>query len=439
MVEDVLKNPLPYPQNLKEFIYYNTDFRYNYTISPYCSRYIDCVEMLEGKPVRRVFAFVAASRDLLLDDVLVREVARFYGNEMYLGLINANYYGGKFPIYNEKYKDSFEKWKKKWQFYIRYHLTDLNKFLKNNGLNHTGWEEYADRVDWRKQIDFEKYIEIWMKNPKVELLAKSGLGMWIAYIRNLDTKKKTIHEIFKIKEKCVPLLYRNDFGYRDLLVCRKTGSDNIVKIKRFIQVDDMIRNSRYEPEAIRDVLRLDGTKDYLYRLCKDPEFHTGDYIDYLRDLMKLNMELKGDVLYPKDFSQAHAEANEKIHIEEWNKLKEGFDKSYKKHKKYSWSNGVLIIIPVKTAKELYTESLMLGHCVKTYAPNVARGTTEIMFIRKKDDPDTPFYTLELKNRKVIQVRGFRNAEPKDEIKGFVRKWADRFKLQYYGDQGYMYY
>lgn len=439
MVEDILKNPLPYPDNLKDFIFNQTDFRYNNTLSPYMSRYIDCVEMLEGKPLRRVFAFLAATRDLDFDDIMVREVARFYGNDMYLGMINANYYGNKAPIYNEKYTDDFEKWKGRWQFFVRYHLTDLERFMKKNGLNHTGWKEYVDSVDSYDRIGFERYIDIWLKYPKIELLAKSGLAKWISYIRNLDTKKKTIHEIFRIKEKCVPLLYRNDFGYQELMICRKTGLSDIGKIKKMIEVDRLIRNARYEPQGIEAVLKEEKTKDYLCDLIGRNDFRPGDYIDYLRDLLKLGIDLEGDVLYPKNFVQAHAEASEKIHFEEWNKLQEGFDKSYKKHKRFRWQKDGLIIVPVKEAKELYTESLMLRHCVKTYAPNVAHGTTEIMFIRKEDDPDTPFYTLELKNKKVIQVRGLHNRNPEEEIKSFVSKWSDHFKFSYSGEQHMYYY
>ena len=91
MVEEILENPLPYPADIERWIYRNTDFAYRQTTSHYCSRYIDSIEMLEGKPLRRVFAFVSATKDLSLDDVMVREVARFYGNDMYLGLISCNF------------------------------------------------------------------------------------------------------------------------------------------------------------------------------------------------------------------------------------------------------------------------------------------------------------------------------------------------------------
>lgn len=66
--------------------------------------------------------------------------------------------------------------------------------------------------------------------------------------------------------------------------------------------------------------------------------------------------------------------------------------------------------------------------MKTYADRYADGKTSIFLIRKKDDVLTPYYTLELKNGKINQVRGMHNCDPIEEVKKFICSWANKFKL-----------
>ena len=117
----------------------------------------------------------------------------------------------------------------------------------------------------------------------------------------------------------------------------------------------------------------------------------------------------------------------------------GFRKAYKKHQKYIFENNGLLIRPVKEPSELYKESDALDHCVRGYDQNVAAGTTEIMFIRKKAAEDKPFFTLELKNKKVIQVRGKDNKDPDKTVEKFVSTWAENFRIKYTGEQAHYYY
>ena len=63
---------------------------------------------------------------------------------------------------------------------------------------------------------------------------------------------------------------------------------------------------------------------------------------------------------------------------------------------------------------------------------VADGQTNIMFIRKKDKIDDPFFTVEVSNTGTIeQVHGFanRNASTEPGLTEFVKKWAEKRKLK----------
>ena len=72
-------------------------------------------------------------------------------------------------------------------------------------------------------------------------------------------------------------------------------------------------------------------------------------------------------------------------------------------------------------KELRKEGESLRHCVATYAKRVVQKRTLILFVRKSDSPDKPFYTLEW-NGDVVQCRGFSNKDMTDDVMEFVEKF-----------------
>jgi hypothetical protein len=63
--------------------------------------------------------------------------------------------------------------------------------------------------------------------------------------------------------------------------------------------------------------------------------------------------------------------------------------------------------------------------VGTYVERVAKGKTNIVFLRKKEQIEKPFYTLEIRNGVIVQSRGFDDVDPTDDVK----KAIDRFKTK----------
>ena len=70
------------------------------------------------------------------------------------------------------------------------------------------------------------------------------------------------------------------------------------------------------------------------------------------------------------------------------------------------------------------EGATLHHCVAGYCKRIANQETAVFFIRKTEEPDKPYFTLELQDKKVIQCRTEHNksygAEP--EVFAFVDQW-----------------
>ena len=85
--------------------------------------------------------------------------------------------------------------------------------------------------------------------------------------------------------------------------------------------------------------------------------------------------------------------------------------------------GLFIRLPNRL-EELKVEGETLHHCVGTYMEKVRRGETMIFFIRKKEEPDKPYYTLEWRG-KVIQCRGSHNCDMTSEVKAFVQIFQEK--------------
>ena len=72
--------------------------------------------------------------------------------------------------------------------------------------------------------------------------------------------------------------------------------------------------------------------------------------------------------------------------------------------------------------ELVKEGKEMNHCVGGYAEACSQGKTDIIFIRKKSEPDKPYVTMEVKKNEVIQVRAFGNGRPSEEVNEFVEEY-----------------
>ena len=86
-------------------------------------------------------------------------------------------------------------------------------------------------------------------------------------------------------------------------------------------------------------------------------------------------------------------------------------------------DGMRIVLP-SSPEELLAEGQQLRHCVGTYADRVARRESIILFLRLAENPDRPFFTMEIKNKRCVQVRGLCNCEPTPEVRAFVKRFEE---------------
>ena len=89
-----------------------------------------------------------------------------------------------------------------------------------------------------------------------------------------------------------------------------------------------------------------------------------------------------------------------------------------------YDNGEFSITIPKTTQDIINEGKALHHCVGVYVDKVVRREDMIYFLRK--DKDTPYVTIEVKDKKVTQVEGDMNnrfiskGSPEYEA---IKEWA----------------
>lgn len=160
----------------------------------------------------------------------------------------------------------------------------------------------------------------------------------------------------------------------------------------------------------------------------DPRRHFfSDYKDYIENAALLEYDLTNlEVLYPKNFKQAHDLALDIVHDKNFN---EGelpqIARQYEKYSNlYSYEDKDFCIMPPVRHNDLKNEGKTLCHCVATYAKKVATEKTIILFIRKTSEKEKPYFTLELNSvtLRIEQCRGFENCSYPNEVKKFMDKW-----------------
>lgn len=200
-------------------------------------------------------------------------------------------------------------------------------------------------------------------------------------------------------------------------ICCKLKSVNMTLYKNFINLylEKLVECRKQNSYVIREysdyinmVSLLEGFNRYKL------SFNTAEDVTEMHDIVTSVYNLKRNEIRAKAFKEAI-------------KKVEGYEYSTKTDK-------FAVVIP-KTADDVANEGIELHHCVKSYIPKIAEGRTNIVFIRKVDDLEKPFFTVEVSNEKSIeQVHGFgnRNANTEPGLTEFVKKWAKAKKLKING-------
>lgn len=301
--------------------------------------------------------------------------------------------------------------------------------------------------DWhRAEENIVRYLELYLKYPVLtERLMKQGFEKIVfekalceADSRGLiNWNKETVSDAFKgmTKDELKQVQGSSTAQLALFRLC-KTGKAS-AKTREWLNSRHIYSGEAMQLIRITKHVPLNKVIKYMRsRSRKKQHLGIGDYSDYLNQCIQIGLDLTNPcILYPEDFQKAHNENTQLLAgikaRKEAEKMKEQ-DKAFGRRyrllcKKYAFENDTLLLRPASGKAELLIEGKTLNHCVYTnYADSYISGRTLICVIRKKSDPEKPFYTLEYStsSKTVLQCRGFRNCSMTDEVKAFCESWKE---------------
>ncbi|HDT7972639.1 TPA: PcfJ domain-containing protein, partial [Enterococcus faecalis] len=155
------------------------------------------------------------------------------------------------------------------------------------------------------------------------------------------------------------------------------------------------------------------------------------YMDYLHMLEELNTPLNNDsVLYPENLQVAHDNAMNTLNLLKSEIEEKQYQERKNQIKALEAEIDDLLFLTPHSLQEIIQEGSILRHCVGSqhYIERHTQGKTTIVFIRRKEKPDMPYFTLEYRNQQVIQIQGKCNRqEVPEKIKQAVRQWQENLQ------------
>lgn len=313
--------------------------------------------------------------------------------------------------------------------------------LVKNTLAKT-WAKYSagDIIAQQDHITASFLLETYLKRyqyaPALELLTKVGFfELVMTYLRRYDDvipcpRATDLRSALGLSAYQVKLL----------LSIKNPSRDNLGVARAYpnmsMEMFDLLK--AYDTYRVRDILEFSqyGNVTKMLRYMRDHNVGYRSYGDHLSQLAELGINFTGKNLFPEDFNRVHADLTTRVvqlredkkakEIAEWDKIITAMHSEISATKPLTFKeNGLIALFPASYS-ELAYEGDTLHHCVRTYAGKIAEGKTMVFFIRREEDPTTPYYTLEYKDGHIVQCRGKYNVS----ATGTVLDFAEHFTKNY---------
>lgn len=296
-----------------------------------------------------------------------------------------------------------------------YRYNDVS-VLEKSEMKYTRVWEIKDGFDIAKAYKYKTMLE---------MLYKNGLrNLWRDVARgNADMRRLTKKQLIKNRQ----MLRELNPDYRQYQWIPSMVEFGFKATPKLVDMIDTWTDYelKYRIE-IADKFNLKA-KDLMMYLHKQ-DCSAVLYRDYRNMLDKLNTPAStNQTIYPKDLKAAHDDA-----VMKFNTIKhEASNKAYRRRlkglSKYEYQSTKYSIIVPKRLEDVLEEGKILNHCVGSYVEGVSEGKTTILFLRKTEEIEKPFYTVEYKDNAVRQCRGENNSKRTEEIEDFLDEWKKYIK------------
>lgn len=304
--------------------------------------------------------------------------------------------------------------------YIKSYLTTALRFPEIEQFMKLGYTEFAKRIakSHHPKADLKHAFGDQYDEKETTVLRKTGLTKHqldkhiATYVRDyggwsaMEILRK-MRDLFG--EGLVHLDDTSFDKYYDALYVIRHNAHNFHRYTRDLDLDEkkFIKNAIRLAEKHENTYSVlnDTMSMYIY-LTIDTKPEIDWYFDSYSDLSRAH-----DIIYGLKREQDAArrarwdmEAAERAKKDEEKRIK--LDKE---RKQYEYEDDDYIIRLPLNGNEIATEGMKQRICIGGYVSNHSNGYTNLFFLRKKSEPDIPFYAIELNNsHNVVQIHGYGN-------------------------------
>lgn len=318
-------------------------------------------------------------------------------------------------------------------------LESVSAAIHGTPLQYAPWHRYT-----HQSPDLVTFFELASKYPSIEYLTKMNLEHLVKdkllgrqTYNAIHWRGKNLQKVLRLSKAEINALVASKIEADFLLLkCYHFFKKNGIHLT-FAETESMkeLVSGTSEMEKLLRETSLDKLVKYILKQLRREgaakRYSNGKQVmltisDYWKECRTLGYDLNREhVRYPNNLDKAHTASTEKINPkknaglnrkiqERLDKLKEMFD----------FESNVFFIRPVRDSSELIREGRLLRHCVAGYATRYATGETNILVLRKCEEPNVPFFTVEVKGFAIQQIYGEGHCQPTPEIKAFMNEFIN---------------
>lgn len=313
---------------------------------------------------------------------------------------------------------------------------------------------------WGRGEKYRTAITAYANNPAIEMYCKMGMNKLLKHLvnkggidKNINRRADTMQKQLRIKDKRkIKRLVEagGDIKLLDLLQFEeKNGMElNQEQEEWILQAE---ARTYHQSDKVRKLLKYMSVQKTMNRVQKYFEQEKKhyrsesevmlEYADYISLREELGYNMENEVfLHPKSLHSKHNEMVREKNLRNDDKMiakKKGqYPKIEERYmnlcKRYQEQTAGYLIRPAKDAGEIIMEGRLLHHCVggDNYLSKHNSGASTILFLRRTEDVDDPYITIEIKGTEIVQWYGIHDTKPdKDIIEQLLQDYTKQLDIK----------
>lgn len=276
-----------------------------------------------------------------------------------------------------------------------------------------------------------------------ERAIKAGLGKCLMEFINAEgaagvaKMADALERVGRQKAKRLIAMNANSMMLITLDMCPKATDETLKKIGK-------IKND-ITLDKIAEILGKGINANHFWKLMETTEKEMSCqekitmYRDYLDMAERRGCDIHSEIIYRnKRWRYFHD-----IYLEELNRKKDeeraakfpGICRDLERNRKlFEWQQDDYFVRPASSAEDIIHEGRMQHHCVgasDTYMVKMATRKSWICFLRKKEAPEEPWYTIETDGEKILQAYAAYDRKPDwKETDEILKAWMQQVKKNF---------